>query len=257
MSVTIYLLSDFGTLDTYVAQMKGVLISASPPDARLVDLTHQVGRGRVAEGAFHLWASRVTIAAGSVVLAVVDPGVGTERRSVIVRSGTVHFLGPDNGLLGLLSPEGAWELPEPPPGSSPTFQGRDLFAPCAGRVATDPGWVDFLEEVDPESLVKCPIRPPSMPGGNLEASVACVDRFGNVLLWMDPVEYMRFLPGSVLLPCGRTEELHPADTYGDNTGLLYLTGSQGCMELALSGGSAGETLGLVPGDRVLLRKREK
>ncbi|MBN2587872.1 MAG: SAM-dependent chlorinase/fluorinase [Candidatus Fermentibacteraceae bacterium] len=257
MSITIFILTDFGTADTYVAQMKGVLVSVCPQDARLVDLTHQVSRGSVAEGAFHLWASRVAMPGGSVVLAVVDPGVGTRRRCVIVRSGGVHFLGPDNGLFGLLSPEEAWELPEPPRGSSRTFHGRDLFAPCAGRVASDPGWVDFLEELDPGSLVKCPIRPPSMIDGSLEASVAHVDRFGNAILWIDPVEYTGFLPGSILLPAGGTEELHHADTYGDNTGLLYLAGSQGCMELALSGGSAGGTLGLLPGDRVLLRKMEK
>jgi S-adenosylmethionine hydrolase len=256
MSATIYLLSDFGASDTYVAQMKSVLISGAPEGSRLVDLTHDVPPGSITEGAFHLWAAGRWMAPGSVVLAVVDPGVGTSRRGILVRWRGVHFVGPDNGIFGLLPIDEARELPEPPAGSSRTFHGRDLFAPCAARIATDPGWVSFLRILEPGLLTGCSIRQPVPVEDGVEVSVAHVDGFGNILLWMDPDQHRDLVPRGIRVPDGGEKELLPAATYGDSTGLICLRGSQGCMELAVNGGSAGDILGLVPGDRIVLLRMD-
>ncbi|MFO8184349.1 MAG: SAM-dependent chlorinase/fluorinase [Candidatus Aegiribacteria sp.] len=253
---TVYILTDFGTADTYVSQMKGVLLSAAPPNTALVDLTHEVRPGSVKEGAFHLYASQGAIPPGSVVLAVVDPGVGTSRRGVICSSGGILYVGPDNGLFGLLDIREAWVLPPVPEGSSSTFHGRDLFAPAAARLVTQPGWVRFLEKMEVVEMEELAIRPPVETEGGQKVTVAHVDGFGNVLLWMDSGKYGNFRPTEAALPDGSVRGVVPADTYGENRGVLFLRGSQGCMELAVSGGSAADLLGLSPGDRILLRENE-
>ncbi|OPL19346.1 MAG: hypothetical protein AVO35_11420 [Candidatus Aegiribacteria sp. MLS_C] len=253
MRRTVYLLSDFGESDTYVGQMKAVLDSLAPYGTGMIDLTHEVERGSVTEGAFHLRAAAPFLPAGSVVLAVVDPGVGTDRRGLAVISRGVHFVGPDNGLFGLLEVEKAWELPPPPSGSSRTFHGRDLFAPSAARILLDPGWTGSLRPLCPSTMVGTGVELPSLRDGGLEVTVIHTDRFGNVVLWMDPDEYEDLVPSGVVLPDGGERSLTPAATYGTSRGLLYLRGSQGFMELAFSGGSAAGVLGISPGDRIVLR----
>ncbi len=138
---TLFLLSDFGTSDTYVAQMKAVILSVCSRSVVIVDLTHDVKAGSISEGAFHLSISRKHVPAGSVVVAVVDPGVGTARRGVICEVEGVYYVGPDNGIFGLLPVTGAWKLPDPQAESSSTFHGRDVFAPAGARLLLDPGWV--------------------------------------------------------------------------------------------------------------------
>lgn len=249
----VYLLSDFGMSDTYVAQMKSVLLRGTPAGTPFIDLTHEVPRGSVLQGAFHLWASIPSMPQGSVVLAVVDPGVGTARRAVVCRCGGIFTVGPDNGLFGLLEKDRAWELPGPPPGSSMTFHGRDLFAPAAARVATDPGWVSFLDPVEPDSMAGACIEEPARAGDGIEVSVVHVDRFGNAVLWTDPAFFQGFRPDELVAPDGRTLGLKRVPTYSDNRGLLLLRGSQGRMEIAISGGNAAVAMGISAGDRLMIR----
>lgn len=253
---TVFILTDFGTADTYVSQMKGVLLSAVPTSTFLVDLTHEVRPGSVGDGAFHLYASQGAIPPGSVVLAVVDPGVGTSRRGVVCSSGGILYVGPDNGLFGLLDIGKAWVLPPAPEGSSCTFHGRDIFAPAAARLVIDPGWVHSLKKLEVAEMERLAIAPPEETESGLTVTVVHLDGFGNVLLWMDPGKYGNFRPAAAVLPDGSARPLVQVDTYGDNRGVLFLRGSQGCMELAVSGGSAAEVLGLSPGDRIVLREKE-
>lgn len=250
----VFILTDFGTADTYVSQMKGVVLSAAPRNTVLVDLTHEVPPGSVREGAFHLYASQGAIPTGSVVLAVVDPGVGTSRRGVVCSSAGILYVGPDNGLFGLLGIREAWVLPPAPAGSSCTFHGRDLFAPAAARLITDPGWVRSLKKLEVTEMERSAVDTPVKTDEGLAVTVAHVDGFGNVILWMDPGRYGQLRPAAALLPDGTVRRLVPVNTYGENRGVLFLRGSQGCMELAVSGGSAADLLGLAPGDRIVLRE---
>jgi len=257
MNSMIYILTDFGNRDTYVAQMKAVLLSLVPAGTGLVDMTHEVPRGDVLRGAFHLWVFSGVVAPGSVVLAVVDPGVGTDRRAVACLAKDVFYVGPDNGLFGLLPLEKAWLLPDPEEESSRTFHGRDVFAPAAGRLAADPGWADHLDVLDPESMVRTVPPLPATDGDELEATVAHVDHFGNVVLWLPSENYSEIRPREVIPPGGGVHRLSPAGTYGEAQGLLFLKGSQGCMEIALGGGDASKFLRLSPGDRVRLRMEKR
>ncbi len=255
MNNTLFLLSDFGTSDTYVAQMKAVILSECSGSAAIVDLTHDIKAGSVSEGAFHLFVSCKFIPAGSVVVAVIDPGVGTTRRGVVCEVKGAFFVGPDNGLFGLLPITRAWKLPDPQAGSSNTFHGRDVFAPASARLILDPGWVEFLEPVDREDLVPSAIEMPTMEeDGGLKVSVAHIDIFGNIVLWL--YDAMEYHPAELQLPGGRIEPVKEVKTYAEHPGILFLQGSQGLMEIAVSGGSASELLGLCTGDRILLINKE-
>jgi len=252
---TMFLLSDFGTSDTYVAQMKAVILSECPGSVAIVDLTHDVKAGSVSEGAFHLFVSCRFVPAGSVVVAVIDPGVGTARRGVVCEVEGAFFVGPDNGLFGLLPITRAWKLPDPQAGSSNTFHGRDVFAPAGARLIIDPGWVEFLEPVDREDLVPSAIEMPMLENGGLKVSVAHIDIFGNIVLWLSPSRV--YHPVELQLPGGGVEPLTEVKTYDEHPGILFLQGSQGLMEIALSGGNASELLGLCTYDRILLKECNK
>jgi len=252
MSDQVFLLSDFGIRDTYTAQMKAVLLSATPPGTRIIDLTRQVNPGAVSEGAFHLWTSRDFIPAGSVVVAVVDPGVGSDRRAVAILIGNSIYIGPDNGLFGLLEPEKAWELPPAGTDSSTTFHGRDVFAPAAARLICDPGWLNSLRELNPDSLSGITIESVRQVDGCITVSIAHVDHFGNIVLWL-PVDQLDdedqaclILSEDARIPLTRVR------TYSDGSDYLLLRGSQGLMEIALNGSSAAAALHIASGDRIIL-----
>src|SRR5690606_695620 len=134
------LLTDFGTADTYVAQMKGVMLGIDPT-LRLVDLTHDIPPQDILEGAFQLATAVEAFPPGTVHLAVVDPGVGTERRTIAVRTRQAVFVAPDNGVLSFVLTSGveeARELVNPRlhrEAVTATFHGRDIFAPSAAAFA--------------------------------------------------------------------------------------------------------------------------
>jgi hypothetical protein len=250
----IFLLTDFGTSDTYVAQMKAAVLRSAPIGTSIVDLTHDIEAGSVMEGAFHLYASRQVISTGSVVVAVVDPGVGTERHGVVCEVDGTYYVGPDNGLFGLLRIGRAWKLQRPSAESGATFHGRDLFAPAGARLLINPGWVNSLESIDPGILVSSEIRLPEEGEEGCHVTVAHIDRFGNVVLWLSPAEADGFHPSQIRLPAGGIVPVTRARTYGNRQGLLFLAGSQGCMELAVNCGRASSILGVSAGDRIFLKR---
>jgi S-adenosyl-L-methionine hydrolase (adenosine-forming) len=254
MTRTVFLLSDFGISDTYVAQMKAVILSQLSSETAIVDLTHSVKAGSVIEGAFHLHISSPVIPAGSVVVAVVDPGVGTLRRGVVCSVGGSLYVGPDNGLFGLLPICKSWRLPDPSPGSSSTFHGRDVFAPAGARLIIDPGWVSYLEPVANDKLVSSSLEMPVREDSCIKASVAHIDSFGNVILWLSTSFAFGFHPSILQLPSGQQEVITEVTAYAQNPGILYLSGSQGLMEIAIDGGDASELLGLTAGDRIELKR---
>jgi S-adenosylmethionine hydrolase len=246
----VFVLTDFGLTGTYCGQMKASLL-AHLRDAAFVDLSNTIPPGDVASGAFHLRVAAPWIPAGSGVLAVVDPGVGTSRRAVLVRSAGSLFCGPDNGLLGWIDAAEAWLLPDPPAGASPTFHGRDLFAPELARALADPDRISSrLARTEASSLTRLRMPEPVDYGASIRTSVACIDSFGNCILWLSAADLGGRLPVSAETGRGRMT-IRPGRTY-DAEGLLLLEGSSGHLELAVPGGSASGITGLSAGDDVLL-----
>ncbi|KHK01236.1 SAM hydrolase/SAM-dependent halogenase family protein [Desulfovibrio sp. TomC] len=248
----IALLTDFGLADPYVGQMKSVLLSAAP-GVPVVDISHGVGMGDVAQASFFLAATLPWLPPGAVVAAVVDPGVGTSRRAVVAEMDSRLVVAPDNGLLTLALARGqgvrAYDVTPRVTPASATFHGRDVFAPLAARLAMGEtvaalGYVLSLGE-----LTVLPGLSAERQGNLVSARVLSVDGFGNVVTSCDD--------GTVGGGWGRTELVVPvsrrlvrAVTYADigpgEVGLLV--GSQGYLELAVNGGSAAAVLGLSRGE---------
>jgi len=256
----ITLLTDFGLEEGYVAAMKGV-IAGIAPDADVVDVTHLIPPQDVASGRFRLLTVTPYFPPGTVHLAVVDPGVGTRRRAVAVRSSSGSLLvGPDNGLLlGALEADpavAAVELSEPrfwrTPAPSATFHGRDVFAPVAAHLARGVALELLGPAVALDSLVSFELPPRRPVPGGAEGAVQAVDRFGNLI---------SNVPGTVLSAvgawtasiAGRT--VTGRGTYGDVPPgeALALVGSHGFVEIAVRQGSARNALEASIGMAVAIR----
>ncbi len=252
----ITLLSDFGLRDTYVAQMKGVILSLNPA-ARLIDITHEVAPGAVLEGALALESAAPWFPPGTVHLAVVDPGVGSARTALAAAAGGHFFVGPDNGLFSLVlaadpSPR-LFRLREElvgAPKKSATFHGRDLFAPAAALLALGRPLEELGEPLSECVRLSLP-EPRPVPGG-LEGEVIHIDRFGNCVTNLRPAHLEgRGVAG--VAAGGWRGALRR--TYADvaEGECLALWGSSGRLEVACRGGSAAQRLGLSVGDAVSLR----
>lgn len=177
------LLSDFGDRDGYVGAMKGVVLSRAP-DAQIVDLTHGIPAGDVPCGAWALRVAAPCFPASAIHVAVVDPGVGSDRRALLLRSNDQLFVGPDNGLLSWAVDGGAraWVLDRPElfaPRVSSTFHGRDVFASVAGHLAAGREPQDCGTPT--ESWQRIPWPEPRVAGDEIIGEVVHVDGFGNLI----------------------------------------------------------------------------
>jgi S-adenosylmethionine hydrolase len=246
LSAIITLTTDFGTRDAYVAEMKGVMldITASAGHAvALIDLTHEVAAHDVTEGALALDAAAPFFPRGSIHLAVIDPGVGTDRRGLVVRTERALFVGPDNGLftpfLESVRPWEAWELRAAEyrlSRVSRTFHGRDIFAPAAAHLAAGVAPDRFGPAVrDPVRLSWPTVR---AVAGAVAGAVLHVDRFGNLVTSIRAETLEEVGRGIRIRLAGRPLPL--VGTYGDleegQAGALV--GSSGRLEIAVREGSA-------------------
>lgn len=261
MPPIVTLLTDFGLVDTYVGQVKGAILAVAPAVA-LVDLTHAVPPRDVRAGAFLLWTAVASFPAGSIHLAVVDPGVGTSRRALAVRTARGDLLvGPDNGLLVLAAERlggvsAAVELTEPAfwrPSPSATFHGRDILGPVAGHLAAGVP-LDRLGRPGHELARPFPFPVPRREGQRLVGAVLHVDRYGNVLTSLPAA----ILPDQYRVTIrGRTigDAPHPHYQAVEPGQLLALIGSAGLLEVSARDASAAAVLGVRCDDPVLVDPR--
>jgi S-adenosylmethionine hydrolase len=248
MRPLVTLLTDFGTADGYVAEMKGVLL-AHAPEAQLVDAAHDLPPHDVEAARLALARYWRRYPEGTVHLAVVDPGVGSERRALAVASHGRLLVGPDNGVLSpalLLPGARAVALPVPAGGSA-TFHGRDVFAPAAARLAGGVS-LEALGEPCDDPVVRRTPEAHRQPDGAVRGEVIAVDRFGNLITNLIARRAATFELA------GRRVAL--ARTYADAApgALVALTGSSGLVEIARRDGSAARELGLARGAPVVMRQ---
>jgi hypothetical protein len=255
----ITLLSDFGLQDGYVASMKGVILGICP-DAKLVDISHLIAPRNVRSAAYVLCSSYGYFPHGTIHLVVVDPGVGTERVPIAIRTGSCFFVGPDNGSFSLaLKNESQWEARKlenakfrrDPPSS--TFHGRDIFAPAAAHIARG---VPFDALGPPCRPVFVEWGEPLIGKAEVRGEVIHIDRFGNAITNVmrktleeqGPVEKW-------IIDAGATTINSIEPTYG-RVGAgqaLALTGSSGFIEIAVNQGDAASELGLAQGSKITFR----
>lgn len=239
------LLTDFGTSDTYVAEMKAAMLRIEP-SIRFIDITHEIAPGDVNEARYCLDRTWSRFPAGTVHLVVVDPGVGTARRALAARRDGHGFVAPDNGVLaGVVQGTTVVALPVPD-GASATFHGRDVFAPAAARLAIG----EALEALgSPCAHVVEPHRPaPQRDGDTMVGHVVHVDRFGNLVTDIVPDG----MPERVCVVVAGHETRGLRRTFGEvELGqLVAYVGSAGTIEVAVRDGSATRMLGVGRGTAV-------
>lgn len=255
MTRCVSLTTDYGLSDGFVAACHGVLARLAPA-VRVIDVTHLVPPADVRRGAAVL-AQTVPYLPVGVHMAVVDPGVGTERRGIALATPGGLLVGPDNGLLipaaaALGGVSAAVELADPAwwlaPTISRTFHGRDVFAPVAARLATGARLADAGPAVDPATLVRLPEPVVRADADGFTAEVLTVDHFGNVQL-AAPGALLDALPPRVRV-AGR-EAVH-GRTFGDADpgGLVVFVDSAGLVAVAVPTGRAADVLTVSPGDLV-------
>jgi S-adenosylmethionine hydrolase len=253
----ITLLTDFGRRDAYVGIMKGVILSLNPM-ARLVDLSHEVPPQDIVAGALVLQSAWRYFPPGTIHVAVVDPGVGSERRALAATGGGQFLVGPDNGLLSLVFKEHtdriAVKLENPAyflPEVSATFHGRDIFAPVAAHLSLGVPLTSLGPALpDP---VRLDVPDPVWGEGEVVGEIIAGDHFGNLISNI-PFDLLHSrLRGrwASLRVKGQLIEQF-ATTYSEVSPgtLLALGGSHGYLEIACRLGSAAQVLGAAPGDRV-------
>ncbi|HYK81787.1 MAG TPA: SAM-dependent chlorinase/fluorinase [Gemmatimonadales bacterium] len=245
MATLITLLTDFGAADSYAGEVKGVLLS-HVHGAALVDITHVIPPGDVQAGQYVLSRVWHRFPQGSVHLAVVDPGVGTERRALAASAAGHFFVAPDNGLLSFLPPDAHFVALPIPPGAAPTFHARDVFAPAAAQLALGAALPHLGHPItDPH---RAPLPAPRRDGAAVVGEVIYVDRFGTLISNIPGAEVE---PGVRLRVAG-TEIGTLARTFGDvaRGQLVALVGSGGTVEIAVRDGSAARLLGVGVGAEV-------
>ncbi len=201
MSSIITLTTDFGSRDSFAGSVKGVILKINP-QAQIVDISHEIGPQDVWEAAFTLKGAYSYFPKGTVHLAVVDPGVGSGRKPIIVVTESYYFVGPDNGLFSLIYPEAErtrvhhitashYYLPSP----GPTFHGRDIFAPVAAWLSKGIPSGNFGDEIT--DYVKLNVPVPKKAANGIEGHVVHIDRFGNVITSITYKDIQSLLPEGV------------------------------------------------------------
>ncbi|MGD9571829.1 MAG: S-adenosyl-l-methionine hydroxide adenosyltransferase family protein [Thermoleophilia bacterium] len=258
------LLTDFGPGTEHVGALHAV-IAAGCPAADRIDLAHDVPAGDVRAGAV-LLARLAALLPAAVHVAVVDPGVGTERRAAAVGlAGGGALVGPDNGLLGpaaaALGATAAVALAAPE-GPAATFHGRDLFAPVAARLAAGEPLAGLGDPFDPATLASPSLPPAQVADGSLVAEVLLVDHYGNVQLLAGPADLERagFTRGDrISATVSGSDRPHPvtvARAFDDvaRKGMLVHADSHGMVALAVNGGDAARRIGAAPGRAITLAR---
>ncbi len=275
MGAIITLTTDFGLNDAYVAAMKGVILGINP-EAKLVDICHTIKPQNIPQAAFVLSTAYPFFPERTIHVVVVDPGVGTERRAIILRAPPADFVAPDNGVLSYviqqystqpgenninqqqreLAPElkavaitkpQFWRSPV-----SPTFHGRDILAPVAARLSLGLPPLDFGEPIT--SLTIVPRHYPyQQADGSLLGYIVHIDSFGNLITDFKCDDLPQVTP-AITVEVGNHLISGLSRTYAESEDLLALIGSSGYLEVSLKGGNASAFLNAEVGDQVRIRQ---
>jgi len=253
----ITLTTDFGLSDPYVAMMKGVILSINP-SARLVDVTHQIGTGSISQAALLIRETFPYFPEGTVHLAVVDPGVGSDRRLIALQAGAPFFVGPDNGIFWPVFQDfggaKAVHLTQPRyflPSITRTFHGREIFAPVAAHLSLGLS----LESLGPSihDLAKLTVPQPFVKEGVLCGQIIRVDNFGNLVTNIPSRDLLNFLEsGPLRIKAGKLVIRKLSRIYADceEGEPLALINSSNLLEIAVNLGRASEYIGLKNGEIV-------
>jgi len=259
--ITLY--TDFGESDPYAAIIKGVILSINP-DAKIIDVTHQIHAGSIQEGGLIIKESYTYFPSGTVHIGVIDPGVGGKRRPIAMLTNNYFFVGPDNGLFSVIIEmqdhaevihlkEKKYWMPK----ISPTFHGRDIFAPVAAHLSLGVNPSLMGEKIDNPTHFSSPL--PHRNNRDLIGEIIRVDHFGNLITNITREHLSPFLVSKDLtIKVGRFTLKKISTTYNDvpEAQPLALIGSSNLLEIAVNMGRAIDSLGdeYIVGARITVRR---
>lgn len=254
----ITLTTDFGYKDAFVGIMKGVIFAINPK-AQIIDLSHAIPAQDITAGALTLRYAVSYFPRRTIHVAVVDPGVGTARRPLLIESDGSYFIGPDNGIFSLTvagkQPNRIVHLSNPNyrlQPTSATFHGRDIFAPAAAHLSlgVDPG--DFGTSL--ESMVELSLPKVSRNERQINAKIIYIDGYGNLFTNVSEHDLTGLPIDRLMIRCGSSKIIGLAQSYASTRAGEHVAviNSWGMLEVALSKGSAHEVSGLEIGDKVTL-----
>jgi S-adenosyl-L-methionine hydrolase (adenosine-forming) len=267
MGAVISLTTDFGLADGYVAALKGVILSINP-EVTIVDISHNIQPQNIQQTAFILSTVYNHFPYQTIHLVVVDPGVGTNRRPIILKTPRASFVAPDNGVLSyIISTYSSESLPDSQRVTlgpeekayvitkseywlkpvSNTFHGRDIFAPIAARLSLGMPASSLGEQVD--TVTTFTIPRPIRQGNQITGQILHIDNFGNLITNIREVGLSE-AKKSINIIVGNQLIQVIVNTYSEGEELLALIGSSGYLEIARKNGNAAEFLGIQPGDEV-------
>ncbi len=274
MSAIITLTTDLGLADAYVAAMKGVILGINP-EVKLIDICHTVKPQNIPQAAFVLGTAYQFFPEKTIHVVVVDPGVGTERRAIILRTASADFVAPDNGVLSyilqqcksvkerlinnrqqvelepgmeavIITKPRFWRSPV-----SPTFHERDIFAPVAARLSLGFPPIDFGEAITSVTMLPLP-HPHQAPDSSLVGDILHIDSFGNLITNIKGADLPQ-TKRTITIEVGNQLISGLSRTYAESSELLALIGSSGYLEVSLKGGSARAFLNAEVGNEVKIR----
>ena len=259
----IALFSDFGLDDIYVGQIHAAIIRISP-EIRIIDCSHGIAKFNIPQAAFRVRATVDYLPENVIVVAVVDPGVGSDRQGIVIERGTQCFIGPDNGIFSSIIdpsiPQRCWQIipTKLNAHASNTFHGRDIFAPLAARLAIGESLLSYAVEIDPSSIIHLGssiIQPGTTSDVFCECHIIDQDSYGNCILDLQAKD----IPASIdfkslrfVLPSGQEIQLHANYTQVAVGELLVLVNSAGHFEIARREASAAGLIDTSCSIRVLL-----
>jgi hypothetical protein len=252
----IALLTDFGRKDYFVGAMKGVILSINT-EAKIVDLTHEIEPQNITSAGFTLASCYQNFPPKTIFVAVVDPGVGSNRRAILVQTDQYFFVAPDNGLLSFVFENESYfcvfELTEPKFFSknvSRTFHGRDVFAPVAAWLSKGIAPNEFGREVI--DFIKFEsAKPKVISASELEAAIIHVDRFGNLITNLKRSD----LPEKFIIEINQTSIENHLNFYAEaeSDEVFTIWGSAGYLEIVVFQNSASEILKVKTGEKILVK----
>jgi S-adenosyl-L-methionine hydrolase (adenosine-forming) len=253
----ITLLTDFGTADYFVGAVKGAILSVNP-QAVIVDITHEIPPQDIEAGAFMLLASYKTFPPGTIHVAVVDPGVGSERRPIVVSTNEQFFVGPDNGIFSYICDREpshrTFHITEDKffrRSPSSTFHGRDIFAPVAAALSNGVKPKELGSEIDDEVRLGS-LNPVVQKDGKVQARIIHIDHFGNCITNITRDLFNEWKNARLLINGKTIRDFR--NFYGESThsNPFAIWGSAGFLEISINGGSAAKILRAKRRDTVML-----
>lgn len=256
----ITLTTDFGLKDPYVAEMKAVILNISP-NTKIVDITHQIEKFNIRMGAYVLAAASSYFPKGTIHVVVVDPGVGTRRKAILIQTKKGYFIGPDNGVLALAAEnqgiEHVYKITNPKlklPKISNTFHGRDIFAPAAAHLAKGTPPSEFGPEI--HKIVTPKFAKITRRKGGLIGEIIHIDGFGNIVTNFSEKELESMgIKGMVNIKLKNTRlKLKLCKVYAEVEARkpLAIIGSHNFLEISVNQGNAADTFKTKVGDKVTL-----